>query len=108
MMGDDATYGGYLARHDRPPAFAGCDGQAYSVGVLVDELSDGTGRFGAAFVFVRWTATGDRPAGHAETPYLAFGSSPVEAERELHGMSLLDVKRELDRAITARAALGEW
>jgi hypothetical protein len=107
-MVDDATYGGYLARHDRPPAFEGADGQAYSVGVLVDEALGGPARFGAAFVFVRWSEAGDQPAGHVETPYLTFGDTAAEAERGLHEKSLFDVKAELDRAIAARDALGDW
>ena len=107
-MVDDSTYGGYLARHDRPPAFEGRDGRAYSVGVWVDEPPDGTARFGAAFVFVRWSDAGDQPAGHVETPFLVFGDTAGEAERGLHAMSLFDVKAELDRAIAAREALGDW
>lgn len=108
MIVDDDTYGGYLARHDRPPAFEGCDGRPYSVGVLIEEVADGAGRYGAAFVFVRWSDAGDRPAGHVETSFLRFGATPVEAESGLHAMSLFDVKGELDRAITAREALGDW
>jgi hypothetical protein len=107
-MVDDSTYGGYLARHDRPPAFEGRDGRAYSAGVLVDEPGQGPGRFGAAFVFVRWSDAGDQPSGHVETPFLAFGDTPGEAESGLHAMPLLDIKVELDRAIAAREALGDW
>jgi len=108
MMVDDATYGGYLARHERPPAFEGHDGRAYSVGVLVDEPAGASARFGAAFVFVRWSEAGDQPVGHVETPFLTFGDTAGEAERGLHAMSLFDVKAQLDRAIAAREALGDW
>jgi hypothetical protein len=108
MMVDDDTYGGYVARHDRPPAFEGRDGHAYSVDVLVDHATEGAGPFGAAFVFVRWSDGAEQPAGHVETGYLAFGATPVEAERGLFEMSLYDVKAELDRAIAARQALGDW
>jgi hypothetical protein len=107
-MVDDSTFGGYLVRHDRPPAFEGRDGRSYSVGVLVDEAPDGPARFGAAFLFVRWSDGGDQPAGHVETPWLAFGDTEREAERALHAMSLFDVKAELDKAITARETLGDW
>jgi hypothetical protein len=107
-MTDDSTYGGYLARHDRPPAFEGCDGHAYSVGLWVDEPPGGAERYGAAFVFVRWSAAGDQPAGHVETGFLSFGATAAEAERGLHAMSLLEVKAELDRAIRARESLDDW
>jgi hypothetical protein len=105
---DDSTYGGYVARHERPPAFDGSDGQAYSVALLVDDAPDPAGRFGGAFLFVRWAEGGDLPAGHVETEQLVFGWSPDDAERQLGAMSLLEVKAHLDRAIEARAGTGDW
>lgn len=102
---DDATYGGYLARHGRPPAFTGSDGRAYSVAVLVDEAPGEAGRYGAAFLFVRWAPGGDQPAGHVETDFLAYGDTPAAAEEGLERVSLFDVKTHLDRAITARGDL---
>jgi hypothetical protein len=105
---DDGTYGGYVARHERPPAFTGSDGGAYSAAVLVDDEPDAAGRFGGAFLFVRWSAGGDLPTGHVETDYVVFGVSPDEAKRRLGDMSLLQVKAELDRAIATRVGNPDW
>jgi hypothetical protein len=102
----EATLGGYMARHDRPPAFGGADGQPYSVGIFIEEEPDATGRFGASLLFVRWSAAGDRPVGHAESEVLAWGRTPAEAEERLKALSLYDVKAALDQAI--RRAPGSW
>lgn len=107
-MIDDSTYGGYVARHERPPAFAGSDGQAYSVAPLVDDEPDASGRYGGGFLFVRWAEGGDLPAGHVETEYLVFGRTRNDAERQLGAVSLLEVKAQLDRAIAARKESAEW
>jgi hypothetical protein len=53
MTDDEGTLGGYLRRHQRPPAFGGPDGRAYSVGVLVDDAPNADGRYGAGVLFVR-------------------------------------------------------
>jgi hypothetical protein len=102
----EVTLGGYMARHERAAAFGGSDGQAYSVGIYVDEEPDDRGRYGAALLFVRWSPGGDRPVGHVETPALAWGRTPAEAEERLKALSLYDVKAALDDAIAA--APGEW
>ena len=91
--------GGYQRVHERAPAFAGSDGQSYSVGTYVDEAPDGQGRFGAALLFVRWSDAGDRPVGHLETDYLFRGASPAEALTPLLALTLQDVKRHLDACI---------
>jgi hypothetical protein len=96
---DDSTLGGYLEVHSRPPAFEGTDGAAYSAAVYVDETPDESGRYGGALLFVRWSEEGDRPVGHLETPYLAFGDTPKEADASVRGLSLQAVKDELDRAV---------
>ena len=44
--------------------------------------------------------------GHVETPALAWGRTPAEAEERLKALSLYDVKAALDDAIAA--APGEW
>ena len=102
----EVTLGGYMAKHERAAAFGGSDGQAYSVGVFVDEEPDERGRFGAALLFVRWSKGGERPVGHVETPILAWGRSRLEAEERLKAISLFDVKAALDEAIAASP--GEW
>jgi hypothetical protein len=105
---DDGTYGGYVTRHERPPAFAGSDGQAYSAALLVDDAPDATGRYGGGFLFVRWGEGEGLPTGHVETEYLVFAATRDDAERQLAAMSLLEVKTQLDRAITARRERGDW
>ena len=37
---DDATLGGYLDKHDRPPAFQGSDGHPYTVSLEVERTGD--------------------------------------------------------------------
>lgn len=103
----EVTLGGYMAKHARSAAFGGSDGRAYSVGIWVDDLADERGRYGAALVFVRWDPSGEKPDGHVETEYLAWGSTPEEAETRLKGLSLFDVKAALDEGIAARPE-GEW
>ena len=95
--------GGYERVHQRPPAFGGTDGEAYTVATLVDDDPDQNGRFGAALLFVRWSSGGERAVGHLETEYLAFGQSPDEAVAPLRDLTLADVKAHLDHCI-ARAA----
>ena len=93
------TLGGYMQKHDRAAAFGGNDGQAYSVAIYVEDEPDVRGLFGAALLFVRWSAGGDRPMGHVETETLAWGRTPAEAESRLTSLSLYDVKAALDEAI---------
>lgn len=96
----DGTLGGYQQVHGRPPAFGAADGRAYSVATFVDDTADADGRYGAALLFVCWDtaggASGDRPAGHLETGYLAFGATPDAAVAPLLGLSLEQVKAHLD------------
>jgi len=98
---DDTTLGGYQHAHQRPPAFGGADGQAYSVSAWVDDAPDATGRYGAALLFVRW-ADGERPVGHLETDYLAFGPTPDAALAPLLALTLREVKEHLDRCVKQR------
>ena len=102
----EATLGGYMARHDRVPAFTGGDGQPYSVGILVEDEPDELGRYGASLLFVRWSPAGDRPIGHVESEVLAWGRTPREAEERIGSISLYDVKAALDQAIGRDP--GEW
>jgi hypothetical protein len=96
-MNDEATLGGYLRQHERPPSFGGSDGCAYSVGILVDGVAERG--FGAALLFVRWSTSGDRPVGHLETDYLVFGRSEREAKRAVLELTLFEVKDQLERTI---------
>jgi hypothetical protein len=85
--------------HERPPAFQGADGRAYSVATFVDQERDGAGRYGAALLFVAWAEGSERPAGHLETEYLAFGTTPDQALAPLLSLPLRDVKKHLDRCV---------
>jgi hypothetical protein len=88
-----------MSQHGRAVAFEGQDGQAYSVGLYVDEVPDAQGRYGAALLFVRWSPGGDATVGHVESDYLAWGPSPSEAEDRIKALSLFDVKEALDSAL---------
>lgn len=102
----DVTLGGYMALHDRAAAFAGGDGEPYSVGIFVEETADEAGRYAASLLFVRWAPSGERPVGHVESEVLAWGRTPEEAEERVKALSLYDVKAALDLAIGR--AQGEW
>jgi hypothetical protein len=93
---DDTTLGGYQQVHGRPPAFGAADGQAYSVATFTDETD---GQFGAAMLFVRWSEGEQRPVGHLETEYLAFGATPDAALAPLLALTLAQVKAHLDRCV---------
>ena len=90
--------------HERAPAFGGTDGQAYSVATFVDDAPDAAGRYGAALLFVRWSGAGDRPIGHLETDYLAWGATPADALAPLLALTLQEVKQHLDRCIERRGS----
>ena len=106
-MTDDGTLGGYQQVHGRPPAFGGRDGRAYSVSPFVDPEPDGAGRYGAALLFVAWAEGADRPAGHLETEYLAFGPTPEGAVAPLLALSLQDIKTHLERCIDRFSGSGD-
>jgi hypothetical protein len=89
-----------MQKHERAAAFSGSDGQAYSVAIYVEDEPDVRGLYGAALLFVRWSAGGDRPLGHVETETLAWGRTASEAESRLAALSLYDVKAALDEAIS--------
>ncbi len=85
--------------HQRAPAFSGSDGRAYSVSTFVDDDPDPAGRYGAALLFIRWSEGGEKPDGHLETDYLAFGPSPDTALEPVLALTLQEVKAHLDRCI---------
>lgn len=94
---DDTTLGGYQQVHGRPPAFGAADGQAYSVDTFANALGQ-PGRYGAALLFVRW-GEGEKPVGHLETDYLAFGATADEALAPVLALTLEEVKAHLDRCV---------
>ena len=104
--GDESTLGGYMAVHERPAAFDGPDGLAYSVEIMTGETGDASKPFGAYLLFLQWRRVG--PAGidtHVETDYLAFGGTADDAKAKLGAISLDDVKAHLDRLV--RSAGGD-
>jgi hypothetical protein len=105
MNAAEDTLAGYATVHGRPPGFTGSDGRAYSVGVFSDDDPGPDGRFGAALLFIRWSA-GNEPDGHLESDYLAFRDDAASAEAEVGRLTLHDVKRILDTLIASRGGAG--
>ena len=101
MTPDDATLRGYEAVHGRPPGFEGSDGRAYSAGIFSEDDPGTDGRFGAALIFVRWSAANE-PDGHLETAFLAYDADPARAEGAVGRLTLDEVKTHLDRLIAER------
>ncbi|MFW6078902.1 MAG: hypothetical protein ACODAE_04730 [Gemmatimonadota bacterium] len=103
----DLTVIGYIAHHDRPPAFTGGDDQPYTVDVDVEETGEPIRPYAAYFVFVRWAQTGAGIMGHVESEDVAYGETEEEAKRAALEISLYEVKAELDAAIERRRRLVE-
>lgn len=94
----DLTLGGYLREHERPPAFRGSDGEAYSVELMVEPTDpDDGGEWGAYLFFIRWRGT--EPVGHLETDFLSWAGSEKEARAPLEQLTLHDVKDLLDSLV---------
>ena len=108
MIEDDATLGGYCRKHHRPPAFEGSDGSPYSVEIYVDDEQCEDGRYGAAVLFVRWSASGESVEGHLESGYLRYGGTPDEAHTALRDLTLHELKAHLDQLIEARKGIPDW
>jgi hypothetical protein len=100
----DLTLGGYIAEHDRPPAFEGSDGQPYTVAIEVEETGNAARPFVAFLIFVRWAATGAGIMEHVESDDVATGTTENEAEHAALDLSLFEVKAALDQAIARRKA----
>lgn len=100
----DLTLGGYIAQHDRPPAFEGSDGQPYTVAVEVEETGEPERPFVAFLLFLRWAATGAGIMEHLESADVATGATTHEAEHAALDLSLFEVKAALDQAIARRKA----
>jgi hypothetical protein len=99
---EDATLGGYMRVHNRPPAFEGADGQPYTVSIEVEKTANLRTPWGAYLVFPKWAETGLGVVGHVETPLLWEGRDEQEAVRVAGGTPLARVKELLDEAIRKR------
>ena len=95
----DATLGGYLDTHDRPPAFEGADGHPYTVSLEVEQTPDLRAPYVGYLVFPRWAATGLGVIGHVQTPVLCRERGSAAAEDRLRELSLDRVKSLLDEGI---------
>ena len=98
----DATLGGYLEVHDRPPAFGGSDGQPYTVSIETESVSNLLAPYIVYLVFPRWAETGLGVVGHVETPVLYVGKRHDEVKVRAEALPLGEVKRLLDEAILQR------
>ena len=94
-MTDESTLGGYIAVHTRPPGFAGVDGGAYTVDVVVDDT-------GGYLLFIHWDGEPPTIRGHLESDYLAHGADESMIRAALDRLTLLEVKTTLDALIRAR------
>lgn len=95
----DMTLGGYIALHNRPPAFGGVDEQPYTVDIDVEPTGDDEKPYAAFLVFIRWAETGAGIMEHTESGDVAFGDSPEAARARALELTLYEVKAELDAAI---------
>ena len=98
-QGVDDTLGGYLAQHNRPPAFEGSDGNPYTVSPEVEKTPNLPAPYAGFLVFPRWAQTGAGIMGHLETPILLEEASKEDAQRKLGALSLQRVKTLLEEAI---------
>jgi hypothetical protein len=97
--GADDTLGGYLARHDRPPAFQGPDGHPYTVSPEVEQTGNLLAPYSGYLVFPRWAESGIGIVGHVETPTLLEARTREEADASLASLTLLEVQELLEAAI---------
>lgn len=95
----DATLGGYIREHSRPPAFEGVDGEPYTVSIEIEKTGNLLAPYQGYLVFPRWAATGLGVLDHVETPTLLTGKQREKVERELGQLPLVQVKVLLDQAI---------
>jgi hypothetical protein len=94
----DATLGGYLREHERPPAFEGLDGDSYTVEIMTDRSGPGDGGAWCAYLFfLRWR--GREPVGHVESDCLAQAESEDAARAEVEKLTLHEVKAVLDKLV---------
>lgn len=94
----DATLGGYLREHERPPAFEGPDGESYTVDIMSERSgAEAEAPWCAYLFFVRWR--GLEPVGHVESDYLSQAGSEAEARARLEKLTLHEVKGLLDELV---------
>jgi len=97
--GGDATLGGYLSLHNRPPAFQGSDGFPYTVSLEVEKTPNLLAPYTGYLIFPRWAETGVGIVGHVETPILLEEVSSARVEEALGRLTLLEVQDLLEAAI---------
>lgn len=102
----DATLGGYMDVHSRPPAFEGCDGQPYTVSIETERSADLKAPVAGYLVFPRWASSGLGIVGHVESPLLWRGPTQDAVVAEAGKAALRDVQGWLDEAIVAGAGGG--
>jgi hypothetical protein len=100
----DATLGGYLRVHERPPAFQGEDGHPYTVSIETERTPDLRNPVAGYLVFPRWAETGVGIVGHVESPLLWQGGTVEEVEGMAKDTPLEVVRSHLDDAIRRRGA----
>lgn len=101
---EDATLGGYMSVHSRPPAFEGCDGQPYTVAIETERSADLRAPLAGYLVFPKWASSGLGIVGHVESPVLWRGPTQDAVKAEAGEASLRQVQEWLNEAILAAAA----
>lgn len=95
----DASLGGYIAFHHRPPAFQGSDGHPYTVSLEVEKTPNLLAPYSGYLVFPRWAETGVGIVGHLESPVLLEETTHPGAEASLGSLPLHRVQELLEEAI---------
>ncbi len=94
----DATLGGYLREHERPPAFEAGAGESYTVEIITNRMEPNeSGPWGAYLFFLRWS--GQEPVGHVESEFLSEAETEEEARAAVEELTLHQVKGVLDRLV---------
>ena len=95
----DATLGGYLREHERPPAFEAPDGDSYTVEIMTEGSGpDAEGSWRAYLFFLRWR--GSEAIGHIESEFLAAGESEEDVRSALERLTLHEVKDLLNQLVS--------
>jgi hypothetical protein len=78
------------------------------VETYVDDEPCEDGRYGAAVLFVRWSADGDAAVGHLESDYIEYGDTADEARDAIRRLTLHQLKAQLDHLIESRKETPDW